>query len=123
MLETRSAVCENLLSLIRCKYSTPVTQTRCSPLHAIQSALFVTTTSHNGDAHVCKTMGDVYKDIGLFFGSVGVVNAGGIDDDNAFSVNRSFDNADIAGTGLKTLADFLVLRRDEIRELFWKQRR
>jgi len=65
-------------------------------------------------------MSDVYKDIGLFFAGVGVVNAGGINDDNAFSVNRSFDNANIAGTRLKTLADFLVLRRDEVRELFWE---
>jgi len=62
--------------------------------------------------------GNAYENIGLFHTSASVVDARGIDEHDTFPINAGLDDVDSSGTGLETLADVLLLLRDEVDELF-----
>jgi len=62
--------------------------------------------------------GNARENIGFFHAGASVVDTGRVYDHDALPTNFSLNGPDFASARLKTLADLLLLRRNEVDELF-----
>ena len=60
----------------------------------------------------------MYENFGLVHAGAKIVDAGRVDDHDLLSSNHAREDADFASARLKSLADLLLLRSDEVDELF-----
>jgi len=63
-------------------------------------------------------MSNARKNFGLCHAGASVVDARGVDDHDALSANLGLNDVDIAGARVNVSADLLLVRSDEVDELF-----
>jgi len=77
--------------------------------------------SANSNVHIFEEVGDTCEDISLLHAGAAIVDAWGVDDHDTFSADGGLDDSDLASARLHTPTNSLLLRSDEIDELYRRE--